>query len=198
MIVTIIFGVIIAAFALYHAVRSIKGSKKHRIMLVNIILAAVAVVCGVIIAVNTSVIESARSEYNVHNSTILGGVYFEKEQDGYYFFSSHTLFSSDEYVVSTDDVKLPWISRLVGEVAVCTSNSRSHGYSQVEINGSKYTLWDNAEKIIPDFSFMLTYFIVLTALVAAIFDIAMLITYLKNRKQKGAASPHEDEEKKES
>ena len=123
--------------------------------------------------------------------------YFEKEEDGYYFFSSHTLFSSDEYVVSTDDAKLAWISKLAGEVSVCTSNNRSYGYKQVEIGGSKYTLWDNVEKIIPDFTFMLMYFCIIAAAAAVIFDGSMLTVYIV-RKYKGGHSPNENEEKTQS
>lgn len=193
----IIFALIVLTFTLYHAVRYFKGSKKHRVRLVNITLGSVLAVCTVLIAINSHVIESARSKYDVHGSTILGGVYFEKEEDGYYFFSSHTLFSSDEYVVSTDDAKLAWISKLAGEVSVCTSNNRSYGYKQVEIGGSKYTLWDNVEKIIPDFTFMLMYFCIIAAAAAVIFDGSMLTVYIV-RKYKGGHSPNENEEKTQS
>ncbi len=59
----VLFGLIVAGFTIFHAVKRLKGSKKHRILLVNIVLAAVAAVSFILLEVDQKAIESSQRYY---------------------------------------------------------------------------------------------------------------------------------------
>ncbi len=57
----VLFGLIVAGFTIFHAVKRLKGSKKHRILLVNIVLAAVAAVSFILLEVDQKAFQAVNS-----------------------------------------------------------------------------------------------------------------------------------------
>ena len=192
----ILFGAIAAGFAIFHAVKRIRGSKKHRIAFVNIVLIAVAAVCFALMMIDQKAIDSKRSKYTVHNGTILSGLYYEKQQDGYNFFHQTELFSSGEFVISESDAGLPWITKLYPHVAIYQSND---GQSDVvNIDGHNYSVMKDVKEIVPDYFLLFFGYIVIDLVVLTAFDLVMLFRVMIENKAKGIETTDENEEKEES
>ncbi len=189
----VLFGAIVAGFALFHASKRIKGSKKHRIRFVNITLIAVAAVCFALMMTDLKTIDSKRSKYTVHTGTIISGLYYEKQQDGYNFFHETQLFSSGEFVISESDAKLPWITKLYSHVAIYQSiDGRS---DIVNIDGHNYTVMKDVKEIVPDYFLLFLGFIIIDLVTLAAFDLVMLFRVMLENKVKGEIIPDENEEK---
>lgn len=194
----VLFAAVVAGFAIYHAVKRMKGSKKHRIRFVNIVLIAVAAVSFILLEVDQKAIDSKRSEYRVHNGTILSGISYKKQQDGYYFFHESQLFSSGSFVISQDDAKLPWISKLYSPVAIYQSNDAPWGYDNVKIGSESCPVMQKVEKIVPDYFLLFLGFIVIDVFTLAVFDLVMLFRVMLENKAKGIEPANENEEKAQS
>lgn len=195
----VIFGAIVAGFAVFHAVKRIKGSKKHRIRFVNITLIAVAAVCFALMMIDLKAIDSKRSKYQVYSGTVIGGVSFSKEEDGYYTFVQYGPFISEDFAVSADDAKLPWISKLYDQVAIYRDRNHKSGYYDiVTINGKRYEVLDSVVKIVPDYFLLFLGFIIIDLVTLTAFDLVMLFRVMIENKAKGIESTDENEEKEES
>lgn len=184
MILIILFGLIIAAFAVYHAVKYIKGSKKHRIRFVNIVLVAVAVVSAVLIFIDQQAIDSKRGKYRVSSGTLLSSLNYDKQVSDYYTFDSTALFSYSREAVKKSDAKLPWISKIYSPVAIYQSKDAKTGFDTIEVNGQYYELYDKVVKIVPDYFMLLFFCILISAGVLILFNIAVVIAYVKNKTPK--------------
>ena len=194
----VLFGLIIAGFTIFHAVKRLKGSKKHRILLVNIVLAAVAAVSFILLEVDQKAIDSKRSEYRVHNGTILGSISYEKQTPSHLFFHESQLFSSGEFVIRTADASLPWISRIYSPVAIYQSNDAPWGYDTDKIGGKSYPVMQKVEKIVPDYALLFLGFIIIDLFTLAVFDLMMLFRVMLEKKAEGATIDDENEEKTQS
>lgn len=192
----VIFGAIAAGFAVFHAVKRIKGSKKHRIRFVNITLVAVAAVCFALMMIDQKAIDSKRSKYTVHNSSILSALYYEKQQDGYNFFHESQLFSSGTFVIAQSDADLPWITKLYSRVAIYQSND---GQSDVvNIDGHNYPVMKDVIKIVPDYFELFFGYIIIDLVTLIVFDVLMLVRVLIEKEAKGIETTDENEEKAQS
>lgn len=194
----VLFGLIVAGFTIFHAVKRLKGSKKHRILLVNIVLAAVAAVSFILLEVDQKAIDSKRSEYRVHNGTILGSISYEKQTPSHLFFHESQLFSSGEFVIRTADASLPWISRIYSPVAIYQSNDAPWGYDTDKIGGKSYPVMQKVEKIVPDYALLFLGFIIIDLFTLAVFDLMMLFRVMLEKKAEGATIDDENEEKTQS
>ena len=194
----VLFGLIVAGFTIFHAVKRLKGSKKHRILLVNIVLAAVAAVSFILLEVDQKAIESNRSKYRVHNGTILSGIRYEKHEDGYYYLHESQLFSSGEFVIRTADASLPWICKLYSPVAIYQSKDAPSGFSTENIDGKSYPVMQKVEKIVPDYALLFLGFIIIDLFTLAVFDLMMLFRVMLEKKAEGATIDDENEEKTQS
>lgn len=194
----VLFGLIVAGFTIFHAVKRLKGSKKHRILLVNIVLAAVAAVSFILLEVDQKAIESDRSKYRVHNGTILSGIRYEKHDGGYYYFHESQLFSSGEFVIRTADADLPWISRIYSPVAIYQSKDAPSGYDTDKIDEKSYPVMQKVEKIVPDYALLFLGFIIIDLFTLAVFDLMMLFRVMLEKKAEGATIDDENEEKTQS
>ena len=192
------FGLIVAGFTIFHAVKRLKGSKKHRILLVNIVLAAVAAVSFILLEVDQKAIESDRSKYRVHNGTILSGIRYEKHEGGYYYFHESQLFSSGEFVIRTADADLPWICKLYSPVAIYQRNDAPWSYDNINVGGNTYPLMQKVEKIVPDYFLLFLGFIIIDLSTLAVFDLTMLFRVMLEKKAEGATIDDENEEKTQS
>ena len=194
----VVFGLIVAGFTIFHAVKRLKGSKKHRILLVNIVLAAVAAVSFILLEVDQKAIDSKRSEYRVHNGTILGSISYEKQTPSHLFFHESQLFSSGEFVIRTADASLPWIRRIYSPVAIYQSNYAPWGYDTDKIGGKSYPVMQKVEKIVPDYALLFLGFIIIDLFTLAVFDLMMLFRVMLEKKAEGATIDDENEEKTQS
>ena len=194
----VLFGLIVAGFTIFHAVKRLKGSKKHRILLVNIVLAAVAAVSFILLEVDQKAIDSKRSEYRVHNGTILGSISYEKQTPSHLFFHESQLFSSGEFVIRTADASLPWISRIYSPVAIYQSKDAPWGYDTDKIGGKSYPVMQKVEKIVPDYALLFLGFIIIDLFTLAVFDLMMLFRVMLEKKAEGATIDDENEEKTQS
>ena len=194
----VLFGLIVAGFTIFHAVKRLKGSKKHRILLVNIVLAAVAAVSFILLEVDQKAIDSKRSEYRVHNGTILGSISYEKQTPSHLFFHESQLFSSGEFVIRTADASLPWICKLYSPVAIYQSKDAPWGYDTDKIGGKSYPVMQKVEKIVPDYALLFLGFIIIDLFTLAVFDLMMLFRVMLEKKAEGATIDHENEEKTQS
>ncbi len=194
----VLFGLIVAGFTIFHAVKRLKGSKKHRILLVNIVLAAVAAVSFILLEVDQKAIDSKRSEYRVHNGTILGSISYEKQTPSHLFFHESQLFSSGEFVIRTADADLPWICKLYSPVAIYQSKDAPWGYDTDKIGGKSYPVMQKVEKIVPDYALLFLGFIIIDLFTLAVFDLMMLFRVMLEKKAEGATIDHENEEKTQS
>ena len=194
----IVIGVLLAAFTIYHAVRYIKGSHKHRIRLVNIVLIVAAAVSFVLFEVDQKAIDSKRSEYRVHNGTILGSISYEKQTPSHLFFHESQLFSSGEFVIRTADASLPWICKLYSPVAIYQRNDAPWGYDNINVGGNTYPLMQKVEKIVPDYFLLFLGFIIIDLFTLAVFDLMMLFRVMLEKKAEGATIDDENEEKTQS
>ena len=194
----VLFGLIVAGFTIFHAVKRLKGSKKHRILLVNIVLAAVAAVSFILLEVDQKAIESDRSKYRVHSGTILGSISYEKQTPSHLFFHESQLFSSGEFVIRTADASLPWISRIYSPVAIYQSNDAPWGYDTDKIGGKSYPVMQKVEKIVPDYALLFLGFIIIDLFTLAVFDLMMLFRVMLEKKAEGATIDDENEEKTQS
>ena len=194
----VLFGLIVAGFTIFHAVKRLKGSKKHRILLVNIVLAAVAAVSFILLEVDQKAIDSKRSEYRVHNGTILGSISYEKQTPSHLFFHESQLFSSGEFVIRTADASLPWICKLYSPVAIYQSKDAPWGYDTDKIGGKSYPVMQKVEKIVPDYALLFLGFIIIDLFTLAVFDLMMLFRVMLEKKAEGATIDDENEEKTQS
>ncbi len=194
----IVIGVLLAAFTIYHAVRYIKGSHKHRIRLVNIVLIVAAAVSFVLFEVDQKAIDSKRSEYNVHNGTILGSITYEKWDSDHLFFHETQLFSSGEFVIRASDAKLPWICRIYSPVAIYRSKDTPTDLKYERIDGKSYPLWQNIEKIVPDYAPLCIVTMIVAVLMLIMFDAVILLKKLIMKKVEGGAIADENEKKTQS
>ena len=194
----VLFGLIVAGFTIFHAVKRLKGSKKHRILLVNIVLAAVAAVSFILLEVDQKAIDSKRSEYRVHNGTILGSISYEKQTPSHLFFHESQLFSSGEFVIRTADASLPWICKLYSPVAIYQRNDAPWGYDNINVGGNTYPLMQKVEKIVPDYFLLFLGFIIIDLFTLAVFDLMILFRVMLEKKAEGATIDDENEEKTQS
>ncbi len=194
----VLFGLIVAGFTIFHAVKRLKGSKKHRILLVNIVLAAVAAVSFILLEVDQKAIDSKRSEYRVHSGTILGSISYEKQTPSHLFFHESQLFSSGEFVIRTADADLPWICKLYSPVAIYQSKDAPWGYDTDKIGGKSYPVMQKVEKIVPDYALLFLGFIIIDLFTLAVFDLMMLFRVMLEKKAEGATIDDENEEKTQS
>ena len=189
-------GVLMFAFALYHAIRYIKGSHKHRIKLVNIVLIALAAVSFVLLEVDQKAIDSKRSKYEVRNGTVLSALEYRKQENGCYFFHESALFSSGEFVIKQSDAELPWISRIYSPVAIYCRSDAATGWET--IGGRVYARWDDVVQIVPDYAWLFIAAMIFAGLILITFDAVMLLRYLIVKKAEGGQIPDEDEKEKKS
>ena len=192
----IIIGIVLFGFTLYHAVRYIKGSHKHRIRLVNIVLAAVAAVSFVLLEIDQNAIDSNRSKYDVSNGTVLSTIEYKKQEDGFSFFHQSELFSSGNFVIKQSDAELPWICRVYSPVAIYRSHDASVGKEMID--GQSYPRWDGVVKIVPDYWWLCVSVMIIAGLLLIVFDAVLLLRNLIIKKAEGGNSPDENEEKEKS
>lgn len=192
----IIIGAALFGFTLYHAVRYIKGSHKHRIRLVNIVLACVAAVSFVLLEVDQKAIDSNRSKYDVCSGTVLGTVEYKRQEKDFYIFHKTELFSSGNFVIKQSDAELPWICRIYSPVAIYRRFDATVGKEM--INGQSYPRWGDVVKIVPDYWWLFVSVMIIAGLMLIAFDAVMLLRYLIIKKSKGGNIPDENEEKTQS
>ncbi len=192
MLITVI-GAVLFGFTLYHAVRYIKGSHKHRIRLVNIVLVCVAAVSFVLLEVDQKAIDSNRSKYEVRNGTVLGTIEYKKQENGFCFFHQSKLFSSGNFVIKQSDAELPWICRIYSPVAIYRRHDAAVGKEMID--GQSYPRWDDVVKIVPDYWWLCVSVMIIAGLLLTVFDAVMLLRHLIIKKSEGGNSPDENEEK---
>lgn len=174
MTIYILFAALIGGFALFHAVKYIKGSKKHHMACANITLVVIAIASLVMIQISDEAVESDKLKYSHVDGLLVSGTQYDSENKEYYVFTQYGPKMTDTFVVAASDAELPLMCRLLGEVTVFYK-----GVEQVSLNGENCYRAMNAVKIIPDYVQMFLWLAIITVLILIGFNIIIAAAYFK-------------------
>lgn len=179
MIVLIILSAIVAGFALYHAVRYIKGSKKHHIAFVNVTLAVIALISLSAIFIYDSAVESDKAKYKDFDGSLVSGTHKDSEDNEYYLVTDYPGPKGDA-AVAKSDADLSLICKAVGEVRIYYTGVKE----EIKVDGNTCYRLKDIVKISPDCLGILIWLTVITVLILAIFNIVIAVASANRRTPK--------------
>ena len=177
----IVFWLLACALALYQLIRYLAGSKKHRKLLTNLMFIPFLFI---------SLMHFEFPPYRMGPGPTYE-VSYEKEQDGYYFFSNGTVASVEDVYISdeTKENKKVFVQTKIGD---------QHANHDVIINGTTYYLRKDINEVFPDYS-MYDKIVWHGSIIAlAVFDIITTVKNIIDLNKKGEKSTDENEEKTQS
>lgn len=174
MTIYILFAALIGGFALFHAVKYIKGSKKHHIAFANITLAVITIASFVTMNVCEEAIDDDKWLYSHVDGSLVSGTQYDSENKEYYAFTQYGPMMTDTFVVAVSDAELSLMCRLYGEVTVFYK-----GVKEVSLNSQTCYRAMNVVKIIPDYVQMFLWLAIITVLILIGFNIIIAVAYFK-------------------
>ncbi len=174
MTIYILFAALIGGFALFHAVKYIKGSKKHHMACANITLVVIAIASLVMIQISDEAVESDKLKYSHVDGLLVSGTQYDSENKEYYAFTQYGPMMTDTFVVAVSDAELSLMCRLYGEVTVFYK-----GVKEVSLNSQTCYRAMNVVKIIPDYVQMFLWLAIITVLILIGFNIIIAAAYFK-------------------
>lgn len=178
MIILIFLSAIVGGIALYHAVRYIKGSKKHHVAFVNVSLVIAAALSLVAIYICISAAQTDSLKYMSFEGYLVSGTHKDSEGNEYYVITDYPGPNGD-VVVASSDAELSLMCKAVGEVRVYYTG----GKEECKVDGYTYYRLKNVVKISPDHLGILIWFTVITVLVLLAFNIIIAAVNANRRKQ---------------
>ena len=179
MIVLILLSAIVAGFALYHAVRYIKGSKKRHIAFVNVTIAVIALISMSAIFIYDSAVETDRSKYKHFDGSLVSGMHKDSEDNEYYLVTDYPGPNGDA-AVAKSDAELSLICKAVGEVRIYYTG----GKEEIKVDGNTCYRLKNIVKISPDCLGIFIWFTVMTVLILLLFNIVIAVASANRRTPK--------------
>lgn len=170
MIVLILLSAIVAGFALYHAVRYIKGSKKRHIAFVNVTIAVIALISMSAIFIYDSAVETDRSKYKHFDGSLVSGTHKDSDGNEYYLVTDYPGPNGD-VAVAKSDAELSFMCKAIGEVRIYYSGEKE----VVDLDGNTSFRLKNIVKIKPDYLGIFIWFTVITVLMLIVFNIVIAV-----------------------
>lgn len=178
-VIAVVFAVIVYNF------KKIRGRLRKPFLIVNAVLGAVLVIAVGMSVYSETVYSSASRKYNVSRGGLLGGIYYSETLDGYYIIHVDALFSSDYLAIPAEYVELPRITKVYSPVMIFRSKDSSDRGGDITINTSRYRLYDNVVKIVPDyFELSILMFAVGAAAIPVFNVIAFAVTEVVEKKRR--------------
>ena len=178
-----VFWAIASAIALYQLIRHMTGSKNYRRFLTLPLFIPVVIYsffCGF-----------SSNPYRMGPGPELNAAY-EKEENGYYFFSG-----DEDMVIPVDDV---YVSKEITQhrKVYIGTNENGQGTKYVQIDGKEFRLLDNAYGVSPDYTDEYNFIYYASITTIAVSFVLMTIKDIIDLNKKGVVSPDENEEKEKS
>ncbi|MBP3793191.1 MAG: hypothetical protein ILA24_04035 [Ruminococcus sp.] len=179
MIVLILLSAIVAGFALYYAVRYIKGSKKRHIAFVNVTIAVIALISMSAIFIYDSAVETDRSKYKHFDGSLVSGTHKDSDGNEYYLVTDYPGPNGD-VAVAKSDTELSFMCKAIGEVRIYYSGEKE----VVDLDGNTSFRLKNIVKIKPDYLGIFIWFTVITVLMLIVFNIVIAVASANRRTPK--------------
>lgn len=177
--ILISFSVLVGVFALYHAVRYIKGSKKHHIAFANITLAVIVAASLCAVFVYDGAVDADRSKYKGFDGSLVSGTHKDSDGNEYYVVTNYPGPNGDA-AVAKSDAELSLFCKAVGEVRIYYTG----GKEEISLDGKTCYRLKDIVKITPDLLGIFIWSAVITVLVFAVFNTIIAVYKAKNRTQK--------------
>ena len=151
--------------------------QRRRVILVSAVLGGMMVLTAIGFFVGSRIKDKLSEEYRIEAGGLLGSLTYDETHDGYHYFTSTTLGSSDTIRVSEEEASVPAISKMVGDVIIC----RDRDTKQVGSDGGRVV------KIVADLQMMSFAAGVILLVAMAVYEsvelILLVILKIVNRKR---------------
>ena len=178
-VIAVVFAVIVYNF------KKIRGRLRKPFLIINAVLGAVLVTAVGLFLCSEAVYSAGSRKYHVSRGGLLGGLDYVGTENDYYIFAGGALFAVNHYAVPADSVELPRITKVYSPVMIFRSKDSSDRGGDVTINTSRYMLYDNVVKIVPDyFELSILMFAVGAAAIPVFNVIAFAVTKVVKKKRR--------------